>query len=147
SPSRTTYVAATSAATTPITTRLAFVLVSVPVPIPIPIPIPIPVPPERHPPNLHVRLHARDRLLVRNEPDLGLDLERQRRQKLLQLARDVHRLEKAAQLLPHDAEQLVLRRRRLLDQIIRHVLRQLQIGRDLPNPLLRREHRAEPGVE
>jgi len=46
----------------------------------------------------HARADAADRFVVGDEANLGLDLERQRRQQLLQLARDVDRLEEAAQL-------------------------------------------------
>src|SRR2546430_13371019 len=98
---------------------------------------------ERHLAHLDVGLDAGDGLVVGDEANLGLDLERQRRQKLLQLARDVDRLEEAAQLLADDAEELVLRRRRLLNQIIRRILGQLEVAGYLAEALFAGEHRAE----
>jgi hypothetical protein len=66
--------------------------------------------------------------VVRRETNRGVDLELDRREDLLHLARDVRVLEKIADLVGDDAEEAVLGLVDLLQDIARDLLRELELA-------------------
>src|ERR1044071_6720200 len=94
---------------------------------------------------LDIGLGADEAIAVRDEPDLGLDLERQGREDLRDLLADVERGEEVAGLARDDLEHLVLgavgRRRDVAGDLGQ------ALARDLANAFLGGEHRAEPRRE
>src|ERR1044071_8223512 len=94
---------------------------------------------------LDIGLGADEAIAVRDEPDLGLDLERQGREDLRDLLADVERGEEVSGLARDDVEHLVLgaigRRRDVAGDLGQ------ALARDLADALLGGEHGAKPGGE